>query len=188
MALQREIRAKEILWDIRRGLTNAELMEKYKLTPKGLTSAFKKLVAARVLTEESIEGRWPYVLDPGPNFVETPTRQVTREKLDFPIPIYNSDDPSIRGVLSDVSESGLGVTGLSAREGEEMTLVVPVNDLFNADQFVVRAKCRWARGQGRAKEPHAGFQVAPESKPALDKLCRLIQSLTFEDRTLRGQP
>lgn len=187
MPLQREIRAKDIVRDLRNGLSNPELMEKYKVTAKGLTSAFKKLVGAGLLTERELDGRWPVTLDSCSTVVESPARVDSRARLDFPLPVYNTDDPSVRGVLADVSESGLGVTGLNAREGEEMTLVVPVNELFNADPFVVRVRCRWTEGNDPSREPHTGFQVSPESQPALNELCRLIQSLTLEDRSLRGR-
>ncbi len=43
------INAKAVLKDIRNGATKSELMEKYKLSPKGLESLYKKLVAAGLI-------------------------------------------------------------------------------------------------------------------------------------------
>ncbi len=41
--VKREIRAKEALQDIRHGMNDLELMEKYKITDKGLRSLFASL-------------------------------------------------------------------------------------------------------------------------------------------------
>lgn len=43
------INAKAVLKDIKSGMTKADLMEKYKLSPKGLESLYKKLIAAGLL-------------------------------------------------------------------------------------------------------------------------------------------
>lgn len=43
------INAKAVLRDIKNGASKAELMEKYKLSPKGLESLYQKLVAAGIL-------------------------------------------------------------------------------------------------------------------------------------------
>ncbi len=48
---KRTINAKEILVDIKAGMDNAALMEKYQLSEKGLQSLFKKLVDAGVLKQ-----------------------------------------------------------------------------------------------------------------------------------------
>ena len=49
------ISAKEILADIKAGLGNAALMEKYRLSEKGLQSLFKKLVDSGRLNQGELE-------------------------------------------------------------------------------------------------------------------------------------
>jgi hypothetical protein len=44
MTTKRTIKAKDIVNDIRSGLTNLQLMEKYNLSSKGLQSIFTKLI------------------------------------------------------------------------------------------------------------------------------------------------
>jgi hypothetical protein len=51
---KREIYAKEILNDIRSGMDYSNLMEKYKLTLKGLDSAFRKLLSAGLISEKEL--------------------------------------------------------------------------------------------------------------------------------------
>jgi len=56
---KREIQAKEILNDIRSGMDYSDLMTKYKLTLRGLDSAFQKLLAAGLISEKELNSRKP---------------------------------------------------------------------------------------------------------------------------------
>ncbi len=54
---EKSLSAREVIRDIRAGLDDAALMEKYKVTPRGLQSLFKKLVAAGALTQAEVDAR-----------------------------------------------------------------------------------------------------------------------------------
>jgi hypothetical protein len=54
---KRAIRAKEILADIRGGMSDTDLMRKHRLTPKGLDSVFRKLLRARVIKRADLMSR-----------------------------------------------------------------------------------------------------------------------------------
>jgi len=54
---KKTVKAREVLGDIRGRLSDPALMEKYKLSEKGLDSLLKKLVAAGVLTQAELNGR-----------------------------------------------------------------------------------------------------------------------------------
>lgn len=56
-AVKREIKAREVLKDIRHGMNDLELMEKYRITDKGIRSLFKKLVAVGLLSPDEIDRR-----------------------------------------------------------------------------------------------------------------------------------
>lgn len=53
----RQINARAFVQDFRLGATDAELMQKYRISPSGLSSAFRKLLKAGVLTREELEFR-----------------------------------------------------------------------------------------------------------------------------------
>ncbi len=55
--MKREIKAKQAVKDIRSGMDDLTMMEKYKITDKGLRSLFRKLVSAGLLRQNEIEGR-----------------------------------------------------------------------------------------------------------------------------------
>jgi hypothetical protein len=55
--VKREIKAREALKDIRSGMTDLALMDKYRITDRGLRSLFRKLLAAGLLNPREIENR-----------------------------------------------------------------------------------------------------------------------------------
>lgn len=56
---KRKITAREVLRDIRSGLSDQDLMEKYTLSAQGLQSVFHKLVSAGVITQPELDDRVP---------------------------------------------------------------------------------------------------------------------------------
>ncbi|MFC1834839.1 ankyrin repeat domain-containing protein [Thermodesulfobacteriota bacterium] len=52
-----EINAKEMLKNVREGMDDAAIMKKYRLSPKGLQSLFKKMVAAGVIHQKDLDKR-----------------------------------------------------------------------------------------------------------------------------------
>jgi hypothetical protein len=56
---KRRITAREILADVKRGLSDPTLMEKYKLSAQGLQSVFQKLLKAGVITQTELDSRIP---------------------------------------------------------------------------------------------------------------------------------
>ncbi len=75
-----KIEAKKVLDDIRAGLDDAALMEKYNLSIKGLHSVLEKLVALKALNESYIwTGRPPRESGPGTPNRELSAKEVTRD-------------------------------------------------------------------------------------------------------------
>jgi competence protein ComGC len=64
---KRTINAKEILADIKAGMNDASLMEKYELSEKSLQSVFKKLIDAGHLKQKQAE----------PEQIQSETEQAT---------------------------------------------------------------------------------------------------------------
>ena len=56
---KRQIRIREAIADVRAGMTDTELMDKYQLAAKGLQSLLNKLVASQLITLKEIERRMP---------------------------------------------------------------------------------------------------------------------------------
>lgn len=59
MEVRVEVSAREAVQDIRSGFTDLELMDKYRLTDRGLASLFRKLVSAGLIRQRELEDRDP---------------------------------------------------------------------------------------------------------------------------------
>ena len=55
--IKREINAKDFMSDVKAGMDDAGLMEKYRLTTKGLDSAFRKLLTVGLISRFEIAAR-----------------------------------------------------------------------------------------------------------------------------------
>jgi hypothetical protein len=67
---KRKISAKELVSDIKSGMTDAQLMEKHELTPKGLEGLFSKLIQAGLLNASAIRERGVVKTGPTPGVLE----------------------------------------------------------------------------------------------------------------------
>jgi hypothetical protein len=59
MSLEAEVKVRDALRDIKSGLSDLALMEKYRLSDKGLGSLFRKFVSAGLLQHTQLESRDP---------------------------------------------------------------------------------------------------------------------------------
>ncbi|MEW6350158.1 MAG: hypothetical protein AB1646_13915 [Thermodesulfobacteriota bacterium] len=184
MPPERKVSVKEIVEDIRlRRLSDPQLMEKYKVSAKGLQSVFQKLLQRNAVNFEDIEGRsQPYV-----DTITLEQRQEhQRHYLPNPVPIYESKDVvSIyerkdlqnKGRVNDITEKGVGVVGLDVREGETKSFVIVADEFVELDPFSFDATCRWVQLEASG-EYSAGFEITKISERALNELRKLIERLT----------
>jgi uncharacterized protein (DUF433 family) len=174
-AVIRQIKTTEIVKDLRSGMTDFGLMEKYNVSSEGLQKAFQSLVEAGALRREEISGR-PAQDDSV--FIEC-MRELPRQHLAMAVTIYEVARPEVKGTLRDISEKGVGITGIPARVGEVKTLVIPAETFIEADKIVFEAKCVWAQTEGTEDRYVAGFQITSISEKCLDHLRLLIRSVCF---------
>ncbi|MCA1959600.1 MAG: PilZ domain-containing protein [Desulfomonile sp.] len=173
---QRKISARDFIQDIRAGLTDSQLMGKYKLTALGLQSAFTKLVDAGALKPEELFGR---LSDYDSTIGVEGLRLLQRHSLDFPLPVIDTERTGITGAVRDISHNGLGIIGIDAVEGESRAFMIPADQFFQIEPIVFRAQCRWIKYDEDLMQPIGGFQIIRVSKGNLRELRRLIQSLTL---------
>lgn len=173
----RKIRAREFIEDLHTGMTDAQLMEKYRLTALGLQSAFTKLVDSGALKPEEIFGRLP---DYDSTIGVEGLRLLHRHYLDFPLPVIDMQRDGVSGSVRDISRSGLGITGIEAVAEETRVFLIPADQFFQIDPIIFRAVCRWTKQDEQTKDHISGFQIIEVSQGNLRELRRLISSLTLQ--------
>jgi uncharacterized protein (DUF433 family) len=177
-AVIQQIDARDIVEDIRSGMPDSELMKKYDLSSEGLRFALQTLTDTQVITVEELYATSPSGHDTV--FVEN-MRQLPRHHLAMAVDIYERKHPEVKGMLSNVTEKGIAITGMAARIGETKTFEIPAGDFIEADPILLEARCQWAEKDKDSGEWLAGFEITRIPKKCLDDLRRLIQSLPFFD-------
>lgn len=182
MTAPRQISARDFVRDFRSGMSDRQLASKYQLTPDKLERVYGKLLEAKAITAEELEAhRKKPPSCPYPQ-IKSDFRIAGRDKLDFPLPVYEKSDPEIRGFVLDVSVKGLRVKGIEAAVGETKTLVIPAHEVFHVNAIEMEAVCRWATTEGLSREPMAGFEILNLIQGDMEELQMLIRSLPLEDR------
>jgi uncharacterized protein (DUF433 family) len=134
VAAKRRIDTKELVTDIRSGVTDVELMEKYKLSSRGLQRVFAKLVDSGAVMADDISGRSIAYDD---SVALKRGRGSIRALPILSIDIHEKSNPQIIGRIKDLSEVGVGVRGLEAQVGELKSLLV-VPDEFLEGKVAMR--------------------------------------------------
>ncbi len=191
MSSKREIHARDFIQDLRAGMSDEELQEKYKLTTKGLQSTFRKLVLARALSEEEIarsreDGPEPAIVGD--------MRALPRIPVPFRLPIHDVKHPDIKGVVKEIyaaqdrepagsvrniSEKGISVVGVATEPGETKTFLILGDDSGEVDPFMFTAECRWSEELFDSGDPVAGFlivDIADEGLAEMKKLIRVLEA------------
>ncbi len=162
--------------DIQSGMSDSDLMKKYALSADGLQTVIKTLTKAKAVTAEKLYRTSASVHDTV--FIEN-MRELPRHHLAISVDVYELKRPEISGMLTDVTERGVGISGLPATRGQIKRLVIPASDFIEADSITFGAECRWSDKDKETGEPLAGFEIIKISEKCLKDLRKLIQSLPF---------
>jgi len=177
MSPRLNISAKDIVADIRSGMTNAELMTRYNVTAEGLESAFKQLLDGKVITTAEFDWRPTEYYD---TVVIENVRRLPRIDLAFKVPVMDRENPGSVGTVRDISEQGLQTQGIKAEIGEIKNLVIVADQLARVGPLSFFAECRWAK-TGRDNDCIAGFLIKKISKESLQSLRDLLRLLAPKD-------
>jgi len=176
LADARKRRISAIAQDMASGMSRAELMQKYGLSPGGLTNVLNRLLAENIIGRTEIDHLRGVRGDGS-------TRPKSRlEMRNSPIPIValcEVGNPRSQYVLRDITERGLGVEGIEATPNEIKQLMVLGDELGEIAPFELEAECRWAGPVGVEGTMCAGFQIKKISEEDLGRLREFLQGFTF---------
>ena len=176
VSAKRRIDTKELVADIRSNLSDAELMEKYRLSSRGLQRVFTKLVNSGSVVAAYLSGRSLLYDD---SVTLKKVRGSVRAIPILSMDVYERINPLIIGRITDLSEVGVGVSGLEAQVDELKSLVVVPDEFLEVEPFSFEAKCRWSRIRDQGKICNAGFEITDISAGDYIQLLELLQLMTF---------
>jgi len=168
VSLRKQIRVSEIVNDMRVGMSDSEMMDKYKLSSNGLASTFKKLLDSRAISSFEFV-QWSALFCERPEVKNI--RVFPRDSLKLRLPIYEAGRSEMRGEVLNISDGGLAVRGLEAQVHETRSFVIPIKEA----PVLFKARCQWIRQEPVQGSSIGGFEVVSVVKGSWEKLLELIQ-------------
>jgi uncharacterized protein (DUF433 family) len=174
MLRKRRIRPREVLDEIRSGISETKLRAKYRLSSKGIERLFNLLVTNGTVDQSELFEKYPwYKL----KVTHVEQRWEPRVSLKGQVYIYDVLRSST-GTLRDISEKGFRAAGIECNVGESKSLLLDFQPLIKADPVLVVAACRWKQHRGQTKKYiTAGFEILDISERDSEVLRSLIESL-----------
>jgi len=173
---KRALPIRRIIAEIRAGVGDVPIMERFGLSPEEYIEILEDLKGKRI--------RLPADEDE-PASETQPARRPERRRavprcyMVFNRSISDADNPSVRGILVDISARGLQVTGIETKVGDVRAFVVG-NDRFTPDsELTFEAVCRWFNPADATGDCVAGFEISKISAAGRNRLQKLLQELTF---------
>ncbi|MBI4963436.1 MAG: hypothetical protein HY913_09170 [Desulfomonile tiedjei] len=178
MALKRRIPAKEVVTDIRSGMSNSDLMDKYQLSMKGLMSVFTKLIEAEFCTKKELLFRMP----PGDDTADLDEmRDIARCYPVVRLPVIDLGDLRSEGYVRDLTEKGIQVAGVRAKVGDKKNFLIQADSFAAILPFTLEAHCRWVRTDSKSGITLSGYEIAGISETNLESLRKAVGVFTFCD-------
>ena len=134
MSTKRTIKAKEIVSDIRSGMTNRQLMDKYNISLDKLHNIFKQLLDSHALERSELE---PLISIPHLRVNGGQRRQLHRSYVFVNLPIYDFENLLNKGTVIDISEVGFQISGIPATVGDTKEFLVQAD--YFADVYPLGA-------------------------------------------------
>jgi len=187
---ERQVPVKDIVNDIFDGLTDLELMTKYKISwAVDLHKVFNRLILMGVVEKDELKYRLPEGWkvkwkkeDPNPktNIEEKITnldaREAPRNKLFGSVEICDMTTHACSYGLEikDISEFGLMVAPIKILKNDVREFLIKPTHLEDVQTISFVAECRWTDGT------RAGFKITSISPPNMRELQKLIKIYSFE--------
>lgn len=155
---------------------NADLMNKYQITSKGLHSVFVALLEAKA----AIDGTCPRSNGSTPTAHDVKRdRRASRQYLMVHLPVYFGDNLAEEGMVLDMTEHGLQIVGLESKKGKTESILIQPDDFADIYPFQLDAECRWTGRNRTTGQPVAGFEIVGISEGSMKQLRRLVSVLSL---------
>ncbi len=177
MRPKRDIGAKDFIFDIRAGMSDLQLMERYKLTARGFQSALQKLVDVQAISAEELYEKYP--LYESTLSIEE-MKRIVREPLTYPVPVREADYQEVEGTVRDITEKGVCIRGIQTLLGETKTFIIDAREFVDVGPFVFRAQCRWVK-KSFGGEYTAGYEIVGISEKHLASLRKFIRYIIMDE-------
>ena len=183
MPQKRQIKAKEVVEDIRGGMTGSQLTAKYGLTREGLEQILRRLVDNGLIRPSELPD-WAPITPPRYDEVElVKTRRFPRYDLAaVDLFVWDAENPVVRGRVIDISEEGVAVQGIGAKPEETKSFLMIGNQRYLAVPISFDAECRWIYRDEASDVCTGGYEIVMIAEEDLARLRALIELIRGNSR------
>ncbi|MBM3301090.1 MAG: PilZ domain-containing protein [Deltaproteobacteria bacterium] len=175
MPSTRKIKAKEFLQDVRAGMTESELMEKFGLPKQAMDQILQKLLDSGLIRPSDLPARGqarPIRYDEVElSAIRTSPRYSSRA---IELLVRELDNPAATGHVLDISEGGLAVIDLKGVVGESSGLLLFGPGEYLPEPIAFDAECRWITTDKSSGRTICGYEITIISEEDLERLQTLI--------------
>lgn len=186
MPSERPLKAKEFVRDLRAGMSPLGLMAKYALSRKQYDAAIKQLQDAGILSLADLV-QAEHIPSKSFDDVELELEHVRRFPRYTPgelaIGVRDLDDPRANGRVVDISEDGVAVKGITAKEGQVKALLLVPDEALSVMPVAFDGECRWKKRDVKTRTDITGYEIVLISDEDFAQLKALIRVLAT-----RGTP
>jgi hypothetical protein len=173
----RPIDVKDVVSDLESGLSDAEIMEKHELTGAKLREVYEKLMDTEIMGLPDLYRR-PVLRE---ELTEKHSmRRLPRHYLAFQVPVHVRGESERHGWITNLTEQGVAVQGISAHLHEMVSLEVKLRRLGLGPTIELDAICEWTRDVQADEPPRAGFQIVKISEEDRETLRKFVRFITLE--------
>lgn len=172
----------EILEDLRAGMTNDELGEKYRLSRTELRDLFEQLANTGTLQRKDGVYAIPNWRIPRRHLIWThqiPGHGIKRRYVVASTLVYDAFEPDVKGQLAEVAGDSILTKGIGCALHQPATLVVQSEYFRLGKPLVFDAKCDWV-GPVQSGEPStAEFTITNMADCVQQEFLEFVELLTF---------
>ena len=197
MASERKIKAKDIVSDIKAGMTGPTLSEKYNLSYQELRFGLTQLLLDKAITDSEFSKTvctlyFSDEVEPAAvrfDDIELENiRRFPRLHADFAeLALFEAQLPGNRGRVLNISEDGIQALGIEAGVNEVKSLIMTVSGVPAIPPISFEGECRWTKTDQATGRCFTGFEIVTISDGDLQQLHRLIEIFKGSARTERQQ-
>ena len=175
----KRINVADIMRDIRRGLGDVPIMEKYDIAPSEYMNILERLNKSQQLRGSNLEAR---MIKLRTGLEKEDTREAPRCYLVVMVRVADSTNPARKGVVLDLSENGCQVAGIQCHVGEIKKFRIQIEGVEGQSvQCRFTAECRWEKKNPADGSALAGFEIKNISQIDREHLHNIIELIALCD-------
>ncbi|MDQ7783369.1 MAG: PilZ domain-containing protein [Desulfomonilaceae bacterium] len=175
--MKKKIRLADIIRDMRAGLGDVPIMEKYGIYPHDYEEILQSLKETRAVDERYFQGR---MTPQGFRSSQGDSRKVSRCHLVADVRVTDLEAENVSGRLIDITEKGCRLRGIECSVGETRSFRIEADDFEGVvSDCSFTAVCRWGKREQSGGAYVAGFEITHVGMRDRNKLQGIIRLLAI---------